>query len=124
MLGTSFEDYAINNKILNENKNFIEKKQGSAKFSFAFIYNNEYFGVWYDYNLGKVYVSYDFDKNTPFIFACTLKDHSPNTLFLNSAKKYNCWKSFIQNYNLGNLRFENMKIKSIVQDLIKIIITK
>ena len=24
---TSFEDYAINNKILNENKNFIEKKK-------------------------------------------------------------------------------------------------
>ena len=35
---TSFEDYAINNKILNDNKNFIEHKTGSAKFSFAFIY--------------------------------------------------------------------------------------
>ena len=25
--GTSFEDYAINNKALNQNKNFIEKKK-------------------------------------------------------------------------------------------------
>ena len=47
--GTSFEDYAINNKALNENKNFIEKKHGTSKFSFAFIYNNKTFGVWFDF---------------------------------------------------------------------------
>lgn len=41
--GTSYEDYAINNKALNENKTFLGKKEGSAKFSFAFIYNNEIF---------------------------------------------------------------------------------
>ena len=40
---TSFEDYAINNKILNDNKNFIERKSGSAKFSFAFIYEENTF---------------------------------------------------------------------------------
>lgn len=98
MLGTSFEDYAINNKALNDNKNFIAKKQGSSKFSFAFIYNNETFGVWFDYSLGLVFVSNDYDKNTPFMFACTLADHSPNTLLLSSVKKYNCWKSFIDAY--------------------------
>lgn len=121
--GTSFEDYAINNKCLNDNKNFIEKKKGTAKFSFAFIFNNETFGVWFDYVLGRIYVSNDFDKNSPFVFACTLKDHSPNTLLLNSAKKYNCWKSFIENYRLGNVRFENSKIKYVVQELLKLMIT-
>ena len=68
MHGTSFEDYAINNKNLNENKNFIETKSGSSKFSFAFIYNNETFGVWVDYNIGKVFVSSDHIKNTPLDF--------------------------------------------------------
>ena len=47
---------------------------------------------------GLVFVSSDYDKNTPFMFACTLKDHSPNTLLLSSVKKYNCWKSFIDAY--------------------------
>lgn len=122
--GTSFEDYAINNKMLNQNNNFIERKQGSAKFSFAFIYNNEYFGVWFDYNVGKIYVSNDYDKNSPFVFACTLKDHSSNTMLINSAKKYSCWKTFIENYGLGNVRFENMKIKYVVQELFKIMLTK
>ena len=47
---------------------------------------------------GLVFVSSDYDKNTPFMFACTLADHSPNTLLLSSVKKYNCWKSFIDAY--------------------------
>ena len=121
---TSFEDYAINNKILNDNKNFIEHKSGSAKFSFAFIYEENTFGVWFDWKLGKIYVSNDYLKNYPFTFACTLEDHSPNTMFLASCKKYTCWKTFIDNYNLGNVRFENSKIKYIVQDLIKQIMNK
>ena len=41
--GTSFEDYAFNNKPISQNNVFIEKKQGTAKFSFAFIYKDETF---------------------------------------------------------------------------------
>ena len=35
----------------NSNNVFIGKKQGSSKFSFAFIYNGNTFGVWFDYSL-------------------------------------------------------------------------
>lgn len=122
--GTSFEDYAINNKCINENKLFIEKKKGSSKFSFAFTYNNETYGVWFDYSEGKIYVSLDYDKYSPFIFAATLKDHTPNTMLLSSAKKYACWKNFIDNYKLGNVYFENNKIKFVTQELIKTIILR
>ena len=122
--GTSFEEYSVDNKFINDNNNFIEKKTGSAKFSFAFIYNNETFGIWNDYQNGKVFVSTDYYKNTPFTFATTLNDHTPNTMFLNSARKYNCWKHFIENYELGNIRFENMKIKNITSELIKNILLK
>ena len=51
--GTSFEDYAVNNKMINDNKVFIEKKQGTSKFSFAFIYNDEAYGIWIDNKLRK-----------------------------------------------------------------------
>lgn len=116
---TSFEAYAINNQFINNNKNFIEKKSGNAKFSFAFIYENETFGVWSAYKDGKIYISNDYLKNTPFMFSTTLQNHAPNTMFLNSARKYNCWKHLIENYKLGNVRFENLKIKNITQNLIK-----
>ena len=51
--GTKYEQYALHNKITDRNKNFIEKKKGTAKFSFAFIYQNEIYGVWFDYTERK-----------------------------------------------------------------------
>ena len=117
--GTPFENYAINNKQLDENRDFIEHKQVTARFSFAFTYNQETFGVWFDYTLGKIYVSKDYDPNTPFMFACTLADHKPNTLLLSVAKTYHCWKTFITNYKLGNVYYENLKIKYIICNIIK-----
>lgn len=117
--GTSYEKYAIQNQDYHLNKNFIDHKQATSKFSFAFIYNNETFGVWFDYTLGRVFVSNDYIENTPYKFATTLQDHTENTMFLRSAKKYNCWNSFIENYQLGNVRFENAKIKNICSELFK-----
>ena len=35
--GTPFADYAIENKFLDNDNTFIQKKEGSAKFYFAFI---------------------------------------------------------------------------------------
>ena len=117
--GTKYEEYAIKNKILDKNHNFIEKKKGTSKFSFAFIYNNCYYGVWNDYQEGKIFVSLDYNKSSPYLYAMTLKDHSPSTMMFNAIKKYNFWKDFIQNYKLGNVYFENQKIKHDVYDLIK-----
>lgn len=117
--GTNYEQYAIKNKILDKNNNFIEHKSGTAKFSFAFIANDQTFGVWNDFQNGKVYVSFDYIKNSPYIFAMTLKDHTPNTLMYNAIKKYNFWRLFIDNFKMGYVYFENQRIKHITYDLIK-----
>lgn len=118
--GTKYEQYALKNKILDKNSDFIEKKKGTSKFSFAFIYNSQIYGAWNDFNEGKIYVSLDYDKNSPFIYAMTLKDHTPNTMMFNAIKKYSFWKDFIQNYKFGNVYFENQKIKHDVYELIKL----
>lgn len=49
MEGTRYENYAMKNEILDKNKDFIEKKTGSAKFSFGFIFNGKTLGIWNDY---------------------------------------------------------------------------
>lgn len=121
--GTDYEDFAINNKFIDENKNFIEHKSGNAKFSFSFIYKGITYGVWIDYNNGKMYISHDYINNS-LCFATTTEDHSPNTMLYSIAKKYNCWNSFIQNYKLGNVYFENMKIKNISKEVLKNIILR
>ena len=41
MEGTLYENYALKNEILDKNNDFIERKTGTSKFNFAFIYNKE-----------------------------------------------------------------------------------
>lgn len=120
---TEYEDYAINNKFIDENKSFIEKKSGGSKFSFSFIYKGSTYGVWIDYNNGKIFVSNDYINNS-LSFATTTEDHKPNTMLYSIAKKYNCWNVFIENYKLGNVYFENMKLKNITKEILKSIILR
>lgn len=72
---------------------------------------------------GKIYVSFDYNKNTPYLFSFTLKDHTPNTLMINSIRNYNVWKNFIENFKLGNVYYENQKIKHITNNLLKMILS-
>jgi hypothetical protein len=120
--GTSYEDYAINNKFFNDNKDFIEKKTGNARCTFSFRYKENIYGVWLDFSIGKVYVSNNYNPNG-ILFACTKEDMTPNTMMLSIAKTYNSWKIFIKNYKLGNVYYESLKIKLAVQDILKYIIS-
>lgn len=121
--GTAYENYAIENKILDKNSDFIEKKKGSSKFSFAFTYENEIYGVWFDYTEGKIFVSNDYNKNTPYLFSFTLRDHTPNTLMISSIRNYSNWKNFIENFKLGNVYYENQKIKHVTNNLLKMVLS-
>lgn len=120
---TDYEDYAINNNFNRDNNDFIEHKSGNSKFIFSFINKGKRLGVWIDYNNGKMYVSNDFLENG-LVFATTTDDHSPNTIFYSLAKKYNCWNTFIHEFKIGNVYFENIKLKNISKDIIKNIILR
>ena len=120
--GTEYSKYAIENNFRLDNKNFIEKKTGTSRCSFGIKYKDVLYGIWFDFNEGKIFVSNDI--NSTQIFACTLSDHTPNTMLLSSMRDYTCWKTFIKNYKLGNVYYENVKIKNMVQELIRISLSK
>ena len=120
MSGTSYENYAMKNEILDKTSDFIEKKQGTAKFNFAFIYNNETFGVWNDYKNGKVYVSEDYLDNSPFVFAITLKDCKPNIMMISALSKYDFWRTFMKNFKYGIVFCENQRIKHVLFEIIRL----
>lgn len=121
--GTAYEDYAMKNKILDKSNTFIEKKKGSAIFSFAFIYHNGYYGVWNDFKESKIFISKDYDKSSPYIYAVTTQDHRPNTLLIKSASKSKQWKFLLENYKLGLVYFESQTIKKYATDVIKMFLT-
>ena len=71
---------------------------------------------------GKIFVSNDYDKDTPYMFACTLDDHSPNLLLVNSAKKLAVWKNFIECFENGIVYYENQKIKNVCKELVRLLV--
>ena len=120
MEGTLYENYALKNEIIDKTTEFIDKKQGTAKFTFAFIYNGETFGVWNDFKNGKVYVSEDYLKNSPCIFSITLKDSRPNVMMISALSRYDFWKMFLKYFKLGVVYYENQKIKHYVYEIIRL----
>lgn len=118
--GTKYAEYSIDNKFLLDDDTFIEKKTGTSRYYFTFIYKNKNFGVWIDMVEGKMFVSNDIDPSYPIIYAITLKDHSPNTMFLKNKSRAREFKSFIDNYNLGNVRFESINIKNMCYEIIQL----
>ena len=98
----------------------LKRNLGSAKFNFAFIYQNETFGVWNDYKNGKVYVSNDYLENSPFIFSITLKDSKPNIMMITALSRYDFWNIFIKNFKLGIVFYENQKLKHVTFEIIRL----
>ena len=120
--GTEFEEYAIENKFVQDSKTFICKKSEKSQYYFTFIYKAVKYGVWVDYSQGKMFVSDNIDPSCKLIYSITVDDHNPNTMLLRQLNKAIMFKNFMENYKLGNVYFENQKIKNIVYEVIKLCI--
>lgn len=115
-----YSDYAMKNKFMLDNKNFVEKKTEKARHNFSFKYNGETYGIWVDYFAGKMFVSTQVDPSCSLVYAVTTNDHCPNTMLLKQMNRASMFKTFIEYYKLGNVRFESIKVKNICADVIKL----
>lgn len=119
--GTNYADYSIENKFLLDDNSFIEKKGQKARYYFTFIYKDKKFGVWADFNEGKLWVSEDTDPSYILTYALTLKDHSPNTMLLQTRGKKGHFKVFTDAFKDGNLYFESMNIKNLCYEVLQMV---
>ena len=118
--GTKYSDYSIDNKFLLDDSVFVERKTSNSRYWFTFIYKDKKYGVWLDSYEGKLFVSNDIDPTYPIVYSITTKDHRPNTLFIKDKSRAVRFKMFIDNYKIGNVRFESINIKNITYEVIKI----
>lgn len=121
--GTDFAEYAIENKFTQDTRTFIMKKTEKAQYYFTFIYQGTQYGVWVDYDVGKFFVSLDVDPSCRFVYSITVDDHAPNTMLLSQISKAVFFKTFINNYKMGNVYFENQRIKNITYEVIKLCVS-
>lgn len=120
--GTSYADYSIENKFLLDDPAFIEKRTPKSRYYFTFVYKDYELGVWMDIREGLLYVSKSIDPKCPIVYAITMKDHRPNTIFFRNKHKSGCFKVFLEHYKLGNIRFEDQNIKNLTYEIIKMTI--
>lgn len=114
--GTSYGEYAIENKSLRENFYFIEKKPHNAQFYGVIITNGVPVGIWNGKN-GYIYLSYDYDPNTLHKFVFDYNDHTENTIF-NNARENMYLHMVVRGYKQGWVRFENQKVKAAILPLL------
>lgn len=119
---TTFGDFTIENKFLLDDDKFIEKKGANARYYFTFTYKEHTFGVWADFNEGKLWVSYDVDPYFLLNYSLTLKDHNPNTLLIGTRAKKGHFKVFTDAFKNGCLYFESMQIKNLTYEVIKMVL--
>lgn len=116
--GTEFERYSVMNEFILDNDTFVERKSPNAKYLFTFQFRDEKFGVWIDYAQGLYYVTESVDPSCKLVYSTTMEDHSPNALLFKKANK-GLFSKLIDGYKLGITRFESIKVKNIVSELIR-----
>lgn len=119
--GTSYAGYSIENKFLLDNDTFVEPKSTKARYCFSFTYMEHTLGVWADFIEGKYYVSKQIDPSYPLKYAITMKDHQPNMLFIKNKNRNLPFKRFLDGYKDGCVRFENINIKNITYEVMKMV---
>lgn len=110
--GTKYGSYAVDNEYLKDNDNFVERKEGSARYEFCITYNGHNYGFWNDYKKGLVYVSMDIDPSRPVTFALTDDEHQPNMLLIKNVSRSYLLKGALRAYENGYMRFEDLRIKN------------
>jgi len=118
--GTDYEDYAIENKYLMDNTDFIEKKSSNAVLMYNVRYEGHKWGIYADSQF--VYVSWKLDPSRTFL-VFTKSDHSLDSLLIKSIRGTK-FEMVIRSYQLGLIKFENIMIKNKFIDFMKIFIVK
>lgn len=116
--GTDYGRYAIDNEMLRDNEDFIEKKGQNPHFWNNIIINGVTYGVWHNSSNGRTYISEDYEPNSKLFFAMTIDDHTPESKYI-SIKQHSYIKVLIEQYKIGDLYFENQKVKNAFMKIIR-----
>lgn len=114
--GTEYGKYAVEGVYIGDNENFIEQKTNKANFVFAFSYDNDIFGVWYDYNYDRTYISVKFNLGNQVCLALD-KINKPGNIVVN--KKHSLIRWLAKKYVNGRVFYESMEIKLKCENIIQ-----
>lgn len=107
--GTAFEAYAVNNQFIYENDDFISKKTGRAFYQYTLDIEGELYGVYQDTQESMIWISEDVNLECPFRYR--YRGSGSGFLVFKTRRTIRRIDELILNFELGNVFFENQKIK-------------
>ena len=119
--GTEFSKYSIDGEFTSDNYEFIQSKTPNSYYCFTLVYKGESLGVWCDSKLGLMFVSSKVDLTYPLKYAITTNDHKPNMIVLSNKYSREKIKVLTKIYEYGCLRYESLKIKSMMFEIFKLL---
>lgn len=119
--GTEFSKYSIDGEFTGDNYEFIQAKTPNSYYCFTLVYKGESLGVWCDSKLGLMFVSSKVDMTYPLKYAITTNDHKPNMIVLSNKYSREKIKVLTKIYEYGSLRYESLKIKSMMFEIFKLL---
>lgn len=107
--GTDYAKYAIDNEFLRDNNNFIEKRHEDAiNWNVVILFGRKY-GIWVGKKTHRIYVESNYNPLNKMVYSTDEYSHDENTLVLTAKRDW--FKIVIENYKIGNVRFENQRCK-------------
>lgn len=117
-----YMSYSTEKVYLVDSQVFIEKPKGRARYLCTIQHEGSSYGVREYYDEGIVHVSKKTDKSCRQVIAFKPSDHNQNTIMLNHYSYM--WKNIKDAFNNGYLRFDDIKSKSAIFDILAIDIYK
>jgi hypothetical protein len=97
---------------------FIDKPKGRIKYICTIVHDGVQYGVREYFDEGIVYVSHKPDGSCKQVITFKAADHNQNTIMLTHYSYL--WKNIKDAFNNGYLRFDDMKAKSAIYDILAI----
>lgn len=119
--GSLYGNYASKGDYVNDSANLVEQRTKKSIYYFTLDYLGKSYGVFVDEYKGVGYISEKYDEDYPRRHALTLKDHKENTLLTKGKTSHDIdWLS--KQFKLGNIRYESMEIKALIEKGITLIL--
>lgn len=114
--------YSTEKVYLHDADIFVGKPKGRAKYICTIVHEGVHYGVREYYDDGIVHVSHKPDKSCKNVVTFKPSDHNQNTIMLNHYSYL--WKNIRDAFNNGYLRFDDIKSKSAIFDILAVDIYK
>ena len=114
--GTSYGDYAIDNKFFRDSADFIKTRPTGSYPYINLLWKGETIGVWADPQI-KLYCCEDYDAQSPTI-SLLKDDKTPTSTYIMTFRQSPYFKYIMNAFENNEMFFQNQKMKKTMYELL------